>query len=237
MVMTAVFYVLVVGVLAMVWRAATKANGGAILGYSTAALTWYVCTSEAVTISMNNRLMADVGIDIVSGAVAVELLRPVSVLTQRIATELGTVLPRLVICALTGAAFASVLDGGPPNMIALALAVPSMLMAVTINIVAQHAFASASFWIRETGAAWFLYQRLVFMHGGMLIPLQLLPQWLHSIALATPFPAMAYIPARFASGHVEPHLLLVQLAWLFGVSVVAVFVFGLGERRLQVVGG
>ena len=49
--------------------------------------------------------------------------------------------------------------------------------------------------------------------------------------------AMAYAPARLASGHVEPELLLVQLAWLVGLSVLAVGVFARGERRLQVVGG
>ncbi len=235
--LTAAFYTLVVGVLSMVWRAATKANDGMIVGYSTAALTWYVCTSEAVTVSMNARLMSDVGADIISGAVAVELLRPVSVLRQRIATEFGTVLPRLAICALTGLVFALIVDGGPPNRVALVLTVPSMVLAVLLNITAQHAFASASFWIRETGAAWFLYQKLVFMLGGMLIPLQLLPQWMHSIALATPFPSMSYIPARLASGHVEPQLLLVQLAWLAAVSTFAAFVFSRGERHLNVVGG
>lgn len=234
---TAAFYLLVVGVLSMVWRAATKANDGMLVGYSAAALTWYVCTSEAVTISMNNRLMADVGADIISGAVAVELLRPVSVLRQRVATELGSVLPRLAVCALTGFAVATILDGGPPNLVAVVLAVPSMVLAVMLNITAQHAFAGASFWIRETGAAWFLYQKLVFMLGGMLIPLQLLPQWMHSLALATPFPSMAYIPARLASGHIEPNLLLVQVAWLVVVWLFAAFVFGRGERHLNVVGG
>jgi ABC-2 type transport system permease protein len=237
LVLTAAFYTLVVGVLSMVWRAATKANDGMLAGYSTAALTWYVCASEAVTVSMNARLMAEVGADIVSGSVAVELLRPVSVLRLRIATELGSVLPRLAVCALTGFVVASLLDGGPTNLVALVLTVPSMVLAVLLNITAQHAFASASFWIRETGAAWFLYQKLVFMLGGMLIPMQLLPQWMHSIALATPFPSMAYIPARLASGHVEPKLLLVQLAWLAGVSAFAAFVFGRGERHLNVVGG
>jgi ABC-2 type transport system permease protein len=237
MVVTAAFYLLVVGVLSMLWRAATKANDGMLVGYSTAALTWYVCASEAVTVSMNARLMTEVGADIISGSVAVELLRPVSVLRQRIATELGSVLPRLAVCALTGLVFAYILDGGPPNLVALLLTVPSMILAVMLNITAQHAFASASFWIRETGAAWFLYQKLVFMLGGMLIPMQLLPQWMHSIALATPFPSMAYIPARLASGHVEPQLLLVQLAWLAAVSAFAAFVFSRGERHLNVVGG
>jgi ABC-type uncharacterized transport system permease subunit len=48
---------------------------------------------------------------------------------------------------------------------------------------------------------------------------------------------MAYVPARLASGHVEPRLLGEQLAWLAVLAVVAAAAFRAGERRLQVVGG
>jgi ABC-2 type transport system permease protein len=121
-------YVVVVSVLGGLWRAAISANGGMIAGYSAAALTWYIATSEAVTIPLNSRMIADIGEDIVSGTVAVELLRPISVAGLRIVDSFGKTLPQ-----------------------------------------------SLSFWLRETGASWFLYQKLVFMLGGMLLPIQVLP--------------------------------------------------------------
>ena len=97
--------------------------------------------------------------------------------------------------------------------------------------------ARLAFWLRETGATWFLYQKFVFMIGGMLLPLEVLPNWLRHVALATPFPSMAYAPARLGSGHVEPSLLAVQGAWLAGLCVAATLLFRAGERRLEVVGG
>jgi hypothetical protein len=48
---------------------------------------------------------------------------------------------------------------------------------------------------------------------------------------------MAYAPARLASGHVEPWLLLVQAAWLVALLAGAGGVFWAGERRLEMVGG
>jgi hypothetical protein len=48
---------------------------------------------------------------------------------------------------------------------------------------------------------------------------------------------MAYVPARLASGHVEPWLLLAQAGWLVGLLACAGGVFWAGERRLEVVGG
>ena len=71
----------------------------------------------------------------------------------------------------------------------------------------------------------------------MLIPLEALPGWLQRVASLLPFRAMAYAPARLASGHLEPMLLLEQVGWLSLLSVAALAAFGAGERRLQVVGG
>lgn len=231
------FYLIVVAVLAGLWRVAAGANGGEIAGYSAVALTWYIATSEAATVSLNISMINDIGADISSGSVAVELLRPASVLGVRVAAEVGRSLPRLAILAAAGASLASVVVGGPPSWPALALAVPSLVLAITLNIVAQHAFAASAFWLRNAGSAWYLYQKLVFVLGGMLIPLEALPGWLQSVTSVLPFRAMSYAPARLASGHVEPWLLAQQAAWLVVVALLAAAVFRAGERRLQVVGG
>ncbi|MGI8809830.1 MAG: ABC-2 family transporter protein [Acidimicrobiales bacterium] len=237
MVVTLAFYLLVVAVLAGLWRAAVGANGGDVAGYGLVAITWYVVTTEAATVALTPRMISDIGRDIGSGAIAVELLWPAPVLGVRLAAELGRALPRLAACAATGAALALVTAGAPPRVAALALAVPSLVLAVACNIVLQHAFAAMAFWIRDAGSAWFLYQKLVFILGGMLIPLEALPGWLEGTTRVLPFWTMAYAPGRLASGHVEPGLLLGQAAWLAVLLWGASALFRAGERRLQVVGG
>jgi ABC-2 type transport system permease protein len=231
------FYAIVASVLATLWRVAAHAHGGSIGGYTAAALTWYIVTSEASVCALNIRLIEQVGDDIATGAVAVELLRPASALGVRVATEIGRSLPRLAGCMAAALVIAGITVGAPPRPAALLLAAPSLVLAITCNLLAQHAFAGASFWIRDARSTWYLYQKLVFVLGGMLIPLELLPGWLHAIAAVLPFQAMAYAPARLASGHLEPALLAVQLVWVVVLGVAARAVFGAGERRLQVVGG
>ena len=231
------FYVLVVAVLAGLWRAGVDANGGEVAGYGAVAITWYVATTEATVVALRQRLIADIGQDIGSGAIAIELLRPASALGVRVATELGRALPRVAACAVAGGAFAWVAAGAPPRPAALVLAAPSLVLAVACNLVAQHAFAAVAFWIRDAGSSWFLYQKLVFILGGMLIPLEVLPRWLERTAAVLPFRAMSYAPARLASGHLEPVLLLEQAVWLGLLSWAATAVYRAGEHRLQVVGG
>jgi ABC-2 type transport system permease protein len=233
------FYLAVVSVVGSLWHAAAGAHGGTVAGYSAVALTWYIATSEAATVSLDIRLIEAIGNDIAGGAIVAELLRPASVVGIRIASEIGRALPRLAVLSLSGVVAAFFLSGGhgPPDPAALVLAVPALVLAVSVNLVAQHAFAGVAFWIRDARSTWFLYQKFVFIAGGMLLPIEVLPHGVERAVRLLPFMAMSYAPARLASGHFEPELLAVQAGWLAVLGVIAVAVFAAGERRLQVVGG
>lgn len=229
----AAFFVMPPVILASVWKAAASSSGGEIVGYSAGALVWYVATSEAAILTVRNRLIAEIGEDIGSGQYAVELQRPVLALPIRLATELGYMFPRFGLALLLAGLVAVALGGAPPSATALALVVPSLLLALTLNMVAQHLFAASSFWINEAKGAWFLYNKLVFVLGGMLLPLEVLPGWMETAAKALPFMAMAYVPARLAAGFFEPWLLLVQAGWLVLMLAVTGAVFARGERRFM----
>lgn len=231
------FYVAASAMLSTLWRTAAATSGGEIVGYTGLALSWYIVTTEAVTVSLNIRMIEEIGDDIASGKVVVELLRPASVLAVRVASEVGRALPRMALFAAVGMLLCTAVVGPPADLAGLALAWPSMVLAIACNVVAQHAFAAAAFWVRDARSTWFLYQKLVFVLGGMLLPIEVLPGSLEAVSRALPFMAMAYAPGRLASGHVEPQLLFVQAGWLMVLGAVATIAFSAGERRLQAVGG
>jgi ABC-2 type transport system permease protein len=198
---------------------------------------WYVAATESGTISVPMRLIEDIGIDIASGQIAAEMQRPVSVLWLRILTEVGTCLPRLLLCVTVGSLFAAVLVGAPPDPSTLPLAAVSVVLAVTLNLIAQHLFAGAAFWLSDAKSTWFLYQKLVFILGGMLLPIEVLPDGLETVARFLPFVAMAYAPARLASGHFEPWLIVTQLGWIIVIGAGAAVLFRRGEQRIVRDGG
>lgn len=233
LVFAGLFYLMVTAVVSGLWNNAAKANGGEIVGYTATALVWYIATSEASIMALPQRLIEDTGTAIGEGHIEAEMLRPVSVLAVRVATQIGQALPQLGVIIAIGIPFALFIGGAPPDGVALTLALPSLLLAITLNLVTQHLFAAAAFWIRDAKSAWFLYQKSVFVVGGMLLPLEILPSSLEIGAKVLPFSAMAYAPARLASGHVEPHLLLVQAAWLAAMGALAVRVYAVGERRVM----
>jgi hypothetical protein len=104
--------------------------------------------------------------------------------------------------------------GAPPDVTTLPLAAVSVVLAVTLNLIAQHLFAGAAFWLSDAKSTWFLYQKLVFILGGMLLPIEVLPHGLEAVARFLPFVAMAYVPARLSSRHFESWLLALQVGWI-----------------------
>ena len=231
------FYAVILVVFSSLWRVAIAASDGAVAGYGYVELMWYVAAAEGAVVATKPRMIEDIGTDIGSGVIAVEMLRPISVVGFRLAAELGEALVRL-LCALTiGALFLLAFVGGPRDPAALVPFVPAAAVGVAVNLSAQHAFASLAFWLEDAKASWFLYQKLIFLLGGMLLPLEMLPDAMAGAARLLPFWVMSYVPARFASGHVDLSLLAVQVAWLGVTIAAAAAAFRVGERRLQVAGG
>jgi len=231
------FLVIVLVVMAALWTAAVDANGGSLEGYTRDGLLWYVFAAQAAVIAVRPRTVEEVGEEIGSGAVAVQMLRPVSVAGLRMAIEGGEALARLTAALLVGGIATWVLAGPPPSVGALALAVPATALGAAANIASQHAFGGVAFWLLDAKSSWFVYQKLVFIPGGMLIPLELLPHGLEVACRVLPFATMAYVPGRLASGDADPALLLWQAGWLAVLLVVALGVFAAGQRRLEVLGG
>jgi ABC-2 type transport system permease protein len=231
------FYLVILVVFSALWGAAVDANDGSIAGYSFVALLWYVAAAEGAVVATKPRMIEEIGDDIGSGSITTEMLRPVSVVGFRLAAELGEALVRLAFAVASGGVFVVVAVGPPPDAVGALLAVPALVLAVACNIAAQHIFAAAAFWVEDAKASWFLYQKVVFLLGGMLLPLEMLPGPLAAVARALPFWTTAYVPGRLLSGHPEWPLLGIQLVWLGVLVGSAAYVFHLGERRLQAVGG
>ena len=142
-VVSVVFYGIVVSALSGVWRVAAAANerrGGRLQRHRPHLVHRHVGGHHRL--ALNARMIDDIGADIASGAVSVEMLRPASVLAVRVATELGRAVPRLACIVPVGFVLASLTSGAPPSWPALALAVPSIALALAANVVAQHTFAA-----------------------------------------------------------------------------------------------
>jgi ABC-2 type transport system permease protein len=226
------FHTLVTLALSAVWRSSVNASGGSLRGYTINTITWYVLAVEIATVTPTNRLIADVIDDIGAGRVQLEMLRPATVVLHRIAIALGAVIAKVGACVVSGAVLGLLLGGRPPRLDATLVAVLSVVLAVTCTVCFQHAVGAIGFWFRRVGTIWFIYGKLVFILGGTLIPLELLPNRVALVAKLLPFHAMAYAPGRFAAGYLDWWLLASQIVWI-GLGIAsAIWAFSVGEQRV-----
>jgi len=226
-------YLIVTLALTGLWRVAVESAGGDMVGYSAVAIVWYIATTEVAIMSLPPRVIEYESDTVTSGEIEVELLRPVHLFSFWVARWMGHAAPKVLCCAIAGLVWAFWFGGTPENPAALLLAAPALVLAIFNNIVGQVGVGACSFWIRDVRGLWFVYQKLVFLLGGMLLPLEILPASVESVAKALPFMTMAYVPGRLASGHVEPELLLWQLGWTVLLIAGSGALFARGIERIR----
>lgn len=230
---TAAIYLLVTSALTSLWRVAVESAGGEMVGYSSLAIVWYIAATEVAVMSLPPRVIEYESDAVISGDVEVELLRPADLFSFRVARWMGHAAPKIGCCVIVGLAWSAWFGGAPVNATGLLLAAPSIVLAVFNNIVGQVGVGAFSFWIRDIRGLWFIYQKLVFLLGGMLLPLEILPSGVEAVAKALPFMTMAYAPGRLASGHVEPMLLGWQLGWSVVLVATSAWLFGRSVERIR----
>jgi len=125
------------------------------------------------------------------------------------------------------------LTNWPPALFALAFA---WLLHFQINAL----IGLAAFVTEEVAPFEWIYQKLVFILGGMLIPLDFYPLWLQRLAQFLPFSYMMYGPARLFI-HSDSQLFIQVIAgqalWLVLLGGLLSLAFSRGTRRLAINGG
>jgi ABC-2 type transport system permease protein len=110
-----------------------------------------------------------------------------------------------------------------------------------VVITAFHiAIGVLAFWMGDIMPAYWIWQKLVFVIGGMLLPLQFYPDWFVRFAMFTPFPVFLAGPASLVTAvpvMSAGRLMAGLLGWSIGGLLVAHWLCRSAVRGLQVNGG
>ncbi|MCI0340507.1 MAG: ABC-2 family transporter protein [Planctomycetales bacterium] len=173
---------------------------GPVAGLEAREVLWYIAVTEWIVLSIP-MVHLEIEQDVRSGDVAYRLARPVSYLGMRIAEALGALLARLAFVGVVAAALVPALAGGfPRDPRGLLFAVPLGALAAAVAVLFQAAIGLAAFWLQDCSPVYWIWQKLTFLLGGLLLPLDLYPGWLRTIARWSPFEPLLYGPARAALG-------------------------------------
>lgn len=235
----AVFFVLIVGVFSAVWRAVAESGGSVSSARRPAEMLWYLAMTEWILMSAP-AIHFQIEDDIRRGDVAYQIARPASWLGARLAHGLGALSVRAPVMLVVAFAAAWTLAGRPRHPVGLAAAIAFGLAAAVVITLSHVAIGIAAFWLGDVAPAYWIWQKLLFVLGGLLLPLQFYPALFVRVARLTPFPALLAGPASLATGEplMSAGVLALALAfWALLGWAVARAAFDRAVRRLQVNGG
>ncbi|MCQ3937266.1 MAG: hypothetical protein DPW18_09490 [Chloroflexi bacterium] len=227
-------------IFAGLWKTTFAIVGTDIInGLTFANMMWYLMMAETIELGRprTNRIISE---QVKNGEVAYILSKPYNFVLYHFAFGLGDGLMRIAINIPVGLLAAWILAGPPPSLAGWGMALVTMAGAWILHFCMMALIGLAAFVVEETNSFELIYQKAVFILGGMLLPLDMFPPWLQTIARALPFPYMMYAPARL---FVKPdfalfwQMLAGQWLWVAALVFLLALAYRGSEKTLTVNGG
>lgn len=235
------FFVFIVYVMLLLWKNIYGQKGDSIAGFTLNQMIWYLIVTEMVTLSRSN-VFNEVSRDVKNGNIAYMLNKPYNYVLYCFSNSLGEIgiklMTNMVIGLIMGIIYVGPLGGF--KLLHLPFVGLSLLLGIFINFFIHITLSLTAFWLEENSAFFWIYHKLIFTLGGMLIPLELFPNWLQKISNKLPFAYITYGPAKLAVDFSFSRFvstITAQSLYLLIFFMISMLFYRKGVKALNVNGG
>jgi ABC-2 type transport system permease protein len=233
------FFLLILTIFMELWRTALGPSGS-LAGFTGKDMVWYLVYTEAIMLAFPrfDEVIAD---EVKSGEIAYRLLKPMSYLGFHLSGYLAEIVFRFTMNVLVGGALVTWRVGAAPNALQH---MPALMLVTSLSFVLSFQICAVvallAFWVEDTKPFFWIYHKLMFTLGGLLIPNDVMPFWLKRLSDVLPFGTLLYAPARLFVRWDEGFFWRtagLQLLWILSIAGLAEALCQKGVRRLHVQGG
>jgi ABC-2 type transport system permease protein len=225
-------------IFAHLWKIASVKTGAFNLRPD--ELLWYIAFNEWVIIAIPD-VQVDMEMDLRSGRLAYLLPRPISYLWSTFAEAAGALSANLLISGIVAFTFTWLRVGGAPfSPTAFAWMIVIGCAAGILCIIFRMLIGITAFWMQEVDPFFWIWEKLFFALGGLILPLSTYPGWLEAIARLTPFPAILGDRSALAFDFNLSAALSVTatlISWGAATSLLLLFLYKRGLRIVNIEGG
>jgi ABC-2 type transport system permease protein len=178
-----------------------------------------------------------------SGAVAVDLHRPVPLLWWRFAEDAGRAAYHFLTRGLAPVLFGSLLFdlAWPAQLSTYAWFLVAVALAVSVGFAIRYLLGLLAFWVIDVRGFIVLLTVTQIFFSGMVLPLVVFPGWLRALAEALPFRCLVQVPADVflheGTGSSVLPLLAVQALWIVILFTAGQLLTAAAVRKVVVQGG
>ncbi len=235
----ALFILLILFIFINIWKA-VYAEKTVIEGFTIAMMIWYFLLTESIVTSSSG-LVREVNREIQSGDIAYQLNKPYNYILYHLSKNLSYRILGVSTVFLIGSILVYFMVGGISfNLLYLPFIIITVLLALILDFFMVMGISLLAFWFEDTNSFKWVYDKIVFTLGGMLIPLEIFPKWLGSISGVLPFSFVAYHPAKlFVNFDYLSFFKVIggQLAYIILFGLIALLIYRIASRRLTINGG
>jgi ABC-2 type transport system permease protein len=237
----AFFIVIIMFVFVHLWTAVYQSQGTTdIAGLTLANIIWYLLVAEMIELGKFRHDMK-ISEEVKDGSIAYTLIRPYNYLAYHFFNGLGETLVKMALIFLLGLPIVLYYAGLPVfNWLHLPFVILVGILALSIDFCIMSIIGLLAFVTEDVQSFRLIYQKFVFILGGLMIPLDFLPDWLHNIARVLPFNLTTYAPAKLFvafSWQQFGQIILLQLLWLTILGGLLYRQYRWATQRLAVNGG
>lgn len=157
---------------------------------------WYLLSTELVILSTPQVFRA-IQDDVRSGDVAQRLLKPVPYWAFHLAEGMGVCFARLLVLMPVGSLVCLFVTGGfPPVLYGILITFLLVPISCFVLLLFFISIGLLSLWLYDSVPFYWVFQKLIFVFGGLMLPLTIYPEWMQTVAAATPCRALLYGVAR-----------------------------------------
>jgi viologen exporter family transport system permease protein len=216
-----VFFAVILGVFSSLWRAVGEA--GLPASGDPRALVWYLAATEWIVLGVP-QIHLEIQEAIRRGDVVYRLGQPASYVMAEFAAGLGAIAFRMPVLGVTAFGCAFAFTRWTPPFSTIVLFIPFGVAAAALLVALYLWIGLLAFWLHDVSPVFWIAQKLMFVYGGLMLPLTMYPAPMQKAAVFTPFPAMLFAPASLVlgTGPARPLVLARDLAIWGGVIAAVV---------------
>jgi ABC-2 type transport system permease protein len=222
------------------WKVTYAASGSEVInGLTLSNVLWYLMLAETIELG-RPPLARTISENVKDGSIAYLLNKPYDFLLYQLSTTMGETIFRALMNAIFGSAVVFWLIGAPEHPEGFIIALPAILGAWILHFCVTVIIGLSAFLVEDVSAFTWIYQKLAFLFGGMIVPLDFYPVWLQTLARALPFSSMTYGPARlFVTPTLELFVSVMarQIIWIIVLGILLTIAYRRGVAYLTVNGG
>lgn len=230
--------------MAFLWLTAYESQAS-IAGYDLASMLLYTVGVMVLRTMITSHCEYAIDYEVRQGILSNYLVRPFNPWTFWFVIETawkvvrGILLtPVLIVSLIWLSPYLRLPEIGPER---LGLLLVSVVLAYVLCFFVKLSLGFLCFWLTDVGGLGTFYEVVVYVFGGVLLPLELLPEPLRVVAGALPLQYIYYVPLSIMLGRLEGAAvwtaLAAQLGWIGTLGLLSLALWRNGLRRYEAVGG